>query len=209
MKKIVIVGGVAGGATAATRLRRLSEEDQIIVLEKSGYVSFANCGLPYYLGGVIKDRARLLQETPESLNAKFNLDVRVHNEALFIDRAGKTIHVKNLENGTEYDESYDKLILTMGASPRKIPFEGLDKADNVFYLRNIEDVDAIFSSLERSPKTALIVGGGFIGVETAENFALRGASKPPWLRAGAKSFRRLTMRWRACSKTSSSPTASA
>lgn len=174
MKKIVIVGGVAGGATAATRLRRLSEEDQIIVLEKSGYVSFANCGLPYYLGGVIKDRARLLQETPESLNAKFNLDVRVHNEALFIDRAGKTIHVKNLENGTEYDESYDKLILTMGASPRKIPFEGLDKADNVFYLRNIEDVDAIFSSLERSPKTALIVGGGFIGVETAENFALRG-----------------------------------
>ena len=174
MKKIVIVGGVAGGATAATRLRRLSEEDQIIVLEKSGYVSFANCGLPYYLGGVIKDRARLLQETPESLNAKFNLDVRVHNEALSIDRAGKTIHVKNLENGTEYDESYDKLILTMGASPRKIPFEGLDKADNVFYLRNIEDVDAIFSSLERSPKTALIVGGGFIGVETAENFALRG-----------------------------------
>lgn len=174
MKKIVIVGGVAGGATAATRLRRLSEEDQIIVLEKSGYVSFANCGLPYYLGGVIKDRARLLQETPESLNAKFNLDVRVHNEALSIDSAGKTIHVKNLENGTEYDESYDKLILTMGASPRKIPFEGLDKADNVFYLRNIEDVDAIFSSLERSPKTALIVGGGFIGVETAENFALRG-----------------------------------
>jgi len=174
MNKIIIIGGVAGGATAATRLRRLSETDQIIVLERSGYVSFANCGLPYYLGGVIKDRARLLQETPESLHAKFNLDVRVHTEAVAIDPSKKTVRIKDLAGGNEYEETFDKLIITTGTSPRKIPFEGLDQANNVFYLRNMEDVDAIYAALEKGAKTALVVGGGFIGVETAENLSERG-----------------------------------
>ena len=176
MRKIIIIGGVAGGATAATRLRRLSEKDRIIVLERSGYVSFANCGLPYYLGGVIKDRARLLQETPESLRAKFNLDVRIHSETTSIDPIRKSVRVKNLSTGESYDESYDKLIISTGASPRKIPFEGLKEADNVFYLRNMEDVDAIHSALEKGAKTALVVGGGFVGVEIAENFIERGLS---------------------------------
>jgi NADPH-dependent 2,4-dienoyl-CoA reductase/sulfur reductase-like enzyme/peroxiredoxin family protein/rhodanese-related sulfurtransferase/TusA-related sulfurtransferase len=174
MSKILIVGGVAGGATAATRLRRLSEDDQIILLERGGYVSFANCGLPYYLGGVIKDRSRLLQETPETLKAKFNLDVRVEQEALSIDADKKTLHIKKLQTGEEYDESFDKLILTTGTSPRKIPFEGLEEADNVYYLRNMEDVDAIYAALQKAPKKALVVGGGFIGVETAENLVERG-----------------------------------
>src|SRR5574344_231979 len=120
MSKILIVGGVAGGATAATRLRRLSEKDEIIIIERSGYVSFANCGLPYYLGGVIEERTRLLQETPETLKAKFNLDVRIHSEALSLDLAGKKVHVLSLDEKKEYDESYDKLIISTGTSPRKI-----------------------------------------------------------------------------------------
>jgi NADPH-dependent 2,4-dienoyl-CoA reductase/sulfur reductase-like enzyme len=126
MSKILIVGGVAGGATAATRLRRLSEQDEIIILERSGYVSFANCGLPYYLGGVIKERERLLQETPETLKAKFNLDVRIHQEVLAIDRAKQTVSIKKLEDGSIYEESFDDLILATGASPRKIPLSGLE-----------------------------------------------------------------------------------
>jgi len=174
MRKILIVGGVAGGATAATRLRRLSEMDDIIIIERGGYVSFANCGLPYYLGGVIKERARLLQETPETLKAKFNLDVRVRQEAVSIDSVKKTLHIKKLATGEEYDETFDKLILTTGTSPRKIPFEGLEEADNVYYLRNMEDVDAIYAALEKAPKRALVVGGGFIGVEIAENLVERG-----------------------------------
>jgi NADPH-dependent 2,4-dienoyl-CoA reductase/sulfur reductase-like enzyme/peroxiredoxin family protein/TusA-related sulfurtransferase/rhodanese-related sulfurtransferase len=174
MAKILIVGGVAGGATAATRLRRLSESDEIIIIERGGYVSFANCGLPYYLGGVIKERERLLQETPETLKAKFNLDVRIQQEALAIDPIKKTLHIKKLATAEEYDESFDKLIITTGASPRKIPFAGLEEADNVYYLRNMEDVDAIESALEKNPKSALVVGGGFIGVEIAENLNHRG-----------------------------------
>lgn len=174
MAKIVIIGGVAGGATAATRLRRLSEADEIVVLEKSGYVSFANCGLPYYLGGVIEERTRLLQETPETLKAKFNLDVRIHSEALSLDLAGKKVHVLSLDEKKEYDESYDKLIISTGTSPRKIPFPGLEEADNVYYLRNIEDVDALHEALEKGAKKALVVGGGFIGVEVAENLLLKG-----------------------------------
>lgn len=174
MAKIVIIGGVAGGATAATRLRRLSETDEIVLLEKSGYVSFANCGLPYYLGGVIEERTRLLQETPETLKAKFNLDVRIHSEALSLDLAGKKVHVLSLDEKKEYDESYDKLIISTGTSPRKIPFPGLEEADNVYYLRNIEDVDALHEALEKGAKKALVVGGGFIGVEVAENLLLKG-----------------------------------
>lgn len=174
MRKILIVGGVAGGATAATRLRRLSETDAIIIIERGGYVSFANCGLPYYLGGIIKERDRLLLETPETLKAKFNLDVRVRQEAVSIDAGKKTLRIRKLVTGEEYDESFDQLILTTGTSPRKIPFEGLEEADNVYYLRNMEDVDAIYAALEKAPKRALVVGGGFIGVETAENLVERG-----------------------------------
>jgi NADPH-dependent 2,4-dienoyl-CoA reductase/sulfur reductase-like enzyme/peroxiredoxin family protein/TusA-related sulfurtransferase/rhodanese-related sulfurtransferase len=176
MSKILIVGGVAGGATAATRLRRLSEQDEIIILERSGYVSFANCGLPYYLGGVIKERERLLQETPETLKAKFNLDVRIHQEVLAIDRAKQTVSIKKLEDGSIYEESFDDLILATGASPRKIPLSGLEGAKNVFYLRNMEDVDAITAALEQGAKQAVVVGGGFIGVEVAENLKTRGLS---------------------------------
>jgi len=174
MSKIVIVGGVAGGATAATRLRRLSEKDQIIIIERSGYVSFANCGLPYYLGGVIKERDRLFQETPESLKNKFNLDVRIHHEALSIDKGKKQLRIRDSVNGTEHDESFDKLIISTGAMPKLIPFEGLEDADNVFALRNIEDLDRIDGVLSRGAKTALVVGGGFIGVEMAENLVSRG-----------------------------------
>jgi NADPH-dependent 2,4-dienoyl-CoA reductase/sulfur reductase-like enzyme/peroxiredoxin family protein/rhodanese-related sulfurtransferase/TusA-related sulfurtransferase len=174
-KKIVIIGGVAGGATAATRLRRLSEEDEIIVLERGAYVSFANCGLPYYIGGVIKDRERLFEETAETLHAKFNLDVRVRHEALAIDTKAKTIHVRKLETGEEYDETFDKLIISSGASPRKMPFPGMAEADNVFYLRGVDDADAIHDFVTvKKPMTAVVVGGGFIGVELAENLAARG-----------------------------------
>ncbi|MCI1735142.1 MAG: DsrE/DsrF/DrsH-like family protein [Bacilli bacterium] len=174
MSKILIIGGVAGGATAATRLRRLSEDDEIIVIERGGFVSFANCGLPYYLGGVIKDRERLLQETPESLKAKYNLDVRIHQEAVSVDPVKKSVHLRDLAGNKEYDETFDKLILSTGTTPRKISFAGLDEADNVYYLRNMEDADSIFAALSKSPKTALVVGGGFIGVETAENLKERG-----------------------------------
>ena len=174
MKKILIIGGVAGGATAATRLRRLSEEDQIVVLERGGFVSFANCGLPYYLGGVIKERERLLQETPETLHAKFKLDVRIHTEVLAVDSAKKTAHIKKLDTGEEFDETFDKLIISSGTAPRKIPFDGLNEADNVYYLRNMEDVDRIYAKLSQAPKTALVVGGGFIGIEVAENLSARG-----------------------------------
>jgi NADPH-dependent 2,4-dienoyl-CoA reductase/sulfur reductase-like enzyme/peroxiredoxin family protein/TusA-related sulfurtransferase/rhodanese-related sulfurtransferase len=173
MSKILIVGGVAGGATAATRLRRLSEKDEIIIIERSGYVSFANCGLPYYLGGVIKERERLLQETPETLKAKFNLDVRIHQEVVAINREKQSVAIQK-EDGTSYEETYDDLILSMGASPRKIPLEGLAEAKNVFFLRNMEDVDAISSALNLGAKKALVVGGGFIGIEVAENLVARG-----------------------------------
>ena len=174
MRKILIIGGVAGGATAATRLRRLSEDDKIIVFEKSGYVSFANCGLPYYFGEIIKDKDRLLQETPETLNNKFNLDIRIYSEVNSIDVKLKKIKVKNLKTSEEYEESYDKLIISTGASPKKIPFEGLDSTKNVYYLRNIEDVDVIYEKLKQNPQKALVVGGGFIGIECAENLSQRG-----------------------------------
>jgi NADPH-dependent 2,4-dienoyl-CoA reductase/sulfur reductase-like enzyme len=152
MSKILIIGGVAGGATAATRLRRLSEDDEIIVIERGGFVSFANCGLPYYLGGVIKDRERLLQETPESLKAKYNLDVRIHQEAVSVDPVKKSVHLRDLAGNKEYDETFDKLILSTGTTPRKISFAGLDEADNVYYLRNMEDADSIFAALSKSPR---------------------------------------------------------
>ncbi|WP_431689616.1 CoA-disulfide reductase [Peptostreptococcus anaerobius] len=175
MKKILIVGGVAGGATAAARLRRLDETSQIIMFERGEYISFANCGLPYYIGGVIENREALLVQTVEGMSKRFNLDIRNFSEVVSIDPENKTISVKNLKTNEEYKESYDELILSPGASPIKPPIPGLDKADNVFTLRNIPDTDRIKAYVDDNrPKEAVVIGGGFIGVEMAENLVGRG-----------------------------------
>ena len=165
--KILIIGGVAGGATAATRLRRLSEENEVIIFEKGSYISFANCGLPYHIGGVIHERDALLLQTPESLKERYNLDVRIHTEVLSIDRNAKTVSIKNLNTGDTYTESYDKLLLSPGAEPIRPPFEGID-SDKIYTLRNIPDMDKIVPKT-RSAKSFVVVGGGFIGLEVAEN----------------------------------------
>jgi NADPH-dependent 2,4-dienoyl-CoA reductase/sulfur reductase-like enzyme len=142
-RKIVIVGGVAGGATAAAKLRRLSEQDDIIVFEKDEYISFANCGLPYYIGEVITDRNKLLVQTVEGMNKRFNLDIRNLTEVIKIDREKKEVVVKKVLSGVEYTESYDVLILSPGASPIVPPIPGLKESGNVFILRNIPHTDAI------------------------------------------------------------------
>jgi len=164
--KIVIIGGVAGGMSAATRLRRLNEKAEIIVLEKSGYVSYANCGLPYYVGGVIENENSLLLQTPESLHQRFNLEVRIKSEALSIDKENRTVKVKNLVNNEEYELNYDKLILSPGASPVVPPIKGVEHS---FTLRNVEDVERIVEQVAKKPQSAVVIGGGFIGVEVAEN----------------------------------------
>lgn len=165
--RILIVGGVATGMSAATRLRRLDEHAEITVYEKSGNVSYANCGLPYYLSGVIDSRAALLLQTPKSLKDRFNLDVQVNSEVLSIDLANKTIRVRNTEAGVEHTDSYDKLIIATGARPRLLDLPGGERA---IPLRNIEDVDRVKASMDdSSEKTAVIVGSGFIGIEVAEN----------------------------------------
>ena len=168
--RTVIIGGVAGGMSAATRLRRLDEQMEIVILEKGPYVSFANCGLPYYVSGEISQREDLLVQTPEKLKARFNLDVRPYSEATEIDGKEKTVTVQDA-NGV-YELSYDKLILSPGAKPFIPPFEGIDEAKNVFTLRNVPDVDKIMTSLEKDkPKKAVVIGAGFIGLEMAENLA--------------------------------------
>lgn len=168
--RTVIIGGVAGGMSAATRLRRLDEQMEIIILEKGPYVSFANCGLPYYVSGEISQREDLLVQTPEKLKARFNLDVRPYSEATEIDGKEKTVTVQDA-NGV-YELSYDKLILSPGAKPFIPPFEGIDEAKNIFTLRNVPDVDKIMTSLEKDkPKKAVVIGAGFIGLEMAENLA--------------------------------------
>lgn len=167
--KTVIIGGVAGGASAAARLRRLDESAEIIILERGDYVSFANCGLPYYIGGVITDKNNLTLQTPQSFRARFNIDVRVSSEAVKIDPEAKTVTVKNLKTGESYTESYDNLILSPGAEPIKPNIEGIDR-DIVFTLRNIPDTLKIKQYIENAePKSAVVVGGGYIGVEMAEN----------------------------------------
>jgi NADPH-dependent 2,4-dienoyl-CoA reductase/sulfur reductase-like enzyme/rhodanese-related sulfurtransferase len=171
MKKIVIVGGVAGGMSAATRLRRLDATAEIIVLEKSGYVSYANCGLPYYVGGVIETEDALLLQTPDSLHKRFRLDVRIASEALSINRALKTIAVRNLLTGEEYELNYDKLVLSPGASPIRPNFPGSERA---MTLRTVEDVERIALAVTDKPKSAVVIGGGFIGVEIAENLIHKG-----------------------------------
>ena len=167
--KTVIIGGVAGGASAAARLRRLDESAEIIILERGEYVSFANCGLPYYIGGVITDKNNLTLQTPESFHARFQIDVRVNSEAVKIDPEAKTVSVKNLKTGETYQESYDTLILSPGAEPIKPNIDGID-SDFVFTLRNIPDTLKIKAYIEQtSPKSAVVIGGGYIGVEMAEN----------------------------------------
>jgi NADPH-dependent 2,4-dienoyl-CoA reductase/sulfur reductase-like enzyme/peroxiredoxin family protein/TusA-related sulfurtransferase/rhodanese-related sulfurtransferase len=165
-KKIVIVGGVAGGASAAARARRLSEEAEIILLERGPYVSFANCGLPYHIGGEIADRDRLLVTTPEQLRARFKLDVRTRSEVTAIDRAKKEVEIKNLESGEVYRESYDTLILSPGAHPVHPPVPGIDNP-NVLSLSNMEDMDRIIKAMD-GKSHATIIGGGYIGLEMAE-----------------------------------------
>lgn len=173
MKKIVIVGGVAGGMSAATRLRRLMEDAEIIILEKGPFVSFANCGLPYYVSGEIDDRNKLLVQTPESLHARFNLDVRPNHEVTAINTAEKTVTIKHGED--TLTESYDALILSPGASPFVPPIKDLDQADNAFSLRNVPDLDAIMEEIyNENPKNAVVIGAGFIGLEMAENLHARG-----------------------------------
>ena len=169
--KVVIIGGVAGGMSAATRMRRLDADAEIIVIEKSGHVSYANCGLPYYVGGVIEEEEALLLQTPASLHARFRLDVRIASEVTAIDPAKKTLQVLNELSGEEYELSYDKLVLSPGASPVVPPIPGIERA---LTLRTVEDVEKIFARVEQKPATAVVIGGGFIGVEIAENLTHKG-----------------------------------
>lgn len=169
MPKYVIVGGVAGGATTAARLRRMDEKAQIIMFEKGSYISYANCGLPYYIGDVINERDRLFLQTPESFKARLNVDVRVDSEVLAIDRKAKLVKVVNLKTGEEYSESYDKLLLSPGAEPVKPPIPGIED-DAILTLRNVPDTDRIKAYLkDHKVEKAVVVGGGFIGLEMAEN----------------------------------------
>ena len=172
--KVVIVGGVAGGATAAARLRRLNENAEIIMIERSGYVSYANCGLPYYIGGTITDRSKLTLQTPESFRNRFGIDARVRQEVVSIDRTARTVTVRRLDDGAEYVESYDKLILSPGARPVTPDLPGID-AERLFTLRTVEDTYRIAEFIERErPRRAVVVGAGFIGLEMAENLRDRG-----------------------------------
>lgn len=170
--KIIIVGGVAGGMSAATRLRRLMEDAEIVIFEKGPFVSFANCGLPYYISGEIAERDALLVQTPESLKARFNLDVRPFHEVVKISPEEHTVTVAH--DGSEFTEQYDKLILSPGAKPFIPEIEGLSEATNVFTLRNVPDLDQILLALDEEPQEAVVIGAGFIGLETAENLCKRG-----------------------------------
>lgn len=171
----MIIGGVAGGATAAARIRRADESAEIILLEKGKYISYANCGLPYYIGGVIADRDKLFVQTPEGFGKRFNIDVRVENEVTAIDTAAKTVTVKKAD-GTSYTESYDKLLLSPGSNPVVPPLKGID-SEGIFTLRNVDDTDRIKSYLNtHQVQDAVVVGGGFIGLEMAENLKHAGAN---------------------------------
>lgn len=174
-KKVLIVGGVAGGASAAARLRRLDENAEIILFERGEYISFANCGLPYHIGEVIQERDALLLQTPEGMATKFNMDVRVLNEVTEINRKEQKILVKDLKNDHVYEECYDYLILSPGSTPIKPPIPGINEAKNLFTLWTIPDTDKIKSFVDdKKPKSAVVIGGGFIGIEMAENLAHRG-----------------------------------
>lgn len=169
--RIVIIGGVAGGMSAATRMRRLDADAEIIVIEKSGHVSYANCGLPYYVGGVIEEEDALLLQTPASLHARFRLDVRIASEVESINPSARTLVVKNELSGENYELSYDKLVMSPGASPVVPPIPGIERA---MTLRTVEDVEKIFNRVSQKPANAVVIGGGFIGVEIAENLIHKG-----------------------------------
>ncbi|MBM3138313.1 MAG: pyridine nucleotide-disulfide oxidoreductase, partial [Chloroflexi bacterium] len=172
--KVLIIGGVAGGASTATRLRRMDEKAEIVLLERGEHISFANCGLPYHIGQVIEDREKLLVVTPAKLRETFNIDARVRNEALSIDRAKKEVTIRDLATGREYKESYDKLVLSPGASPIVPPIDGVG-LPGVYTLRSLTDMDHINDFLlEKKPARAVVIGGGFIGLEIAENLQHRG-----------------------------------
>lgn len=174
-KKVIVVGGVAGGASTAARLRRLEEDFEIIMFEKGEYISFANCGLPYYIGEVITEREKLIVQTVEAMSDKFNMDIRNLSEVIEIDKENKKVTVKNHKTGETYDESYDVLVLSPGASPIKPPISGINDCNNLFTLRNIPDTDKIKAYVDKdTTKKAVVIGGGFIGIEMAENLVERG-----------------------------------
>lgn len=173
-KKVLIIGGVAGGATAAARLRRLDESLEIIIFERGEYISYANCGLPYHVGDVIKDREALLLQTPEGMKAKYNIEVRVSNEVMAIDRENKKIQVKKVRTGDTYEENYDILLIATGSSPLKPPIPGID-GPGIFSLWTVPDTDRIKNYIaQKKPKRAAVIGGGFIGLEMAENLHAAG-----------------------------------
>ena len=171
--KLVIVGGVAGGASAAARARRLDETAEIVLLERGPDVSFANCGLPYHIGGEIANRSKLLVTTPERLRERFRIDVRIRSNVIGIDRDAKTVRVRDLETGREYDEAYDKLILSPGAAPIRPGLPGID-LPGIFTLRNLEDLDRVMDRLRSKVDRAVVIGAGYIGLEVAENLVKRG-----------------------------------
>jgi NADPH-dependent 2,4-dienoyl-CoA reductase/sulfur reductase-like enzyme/rhodanese-related sulfurtransferase len=171
--KLLIVGGVAGGASAAARARRLSEDARIVLFERGPDVSFANCGLPYYIGGEITERDKLLIVTPERLQTRYKLDVRTRMSVEAIDRSAKKVRVRDLVSGREYEESYDKLILAPGAAPIRPPLPGID-LPSIFSLRNLQDVDRIKARIDQGVKQAVVIGAGFIGLELVENFVRQG-----------------------------------
>lgn len=174
-KKVVIVGGVAGGASTAARLRRIDEKCEIVMFEKGEYISFANCGLPYYIGETIKERDNLIVQTVEAMEKKFNMKIKNFSEVTKINRDKKTVEVTNIKTKEKYEENYDVLVLSPGANPIKPPIEGIKECDNLFTLRNIPDTDKIKGYVDNNhPKEAVIVGGGFIGLEMAENLVERG-----------------------------------
>ncbi|MBQ3236163.1 MAG: FAD-dependent oxidoreductase [Oscillospiraceae bacterium] len=172
--KVVIIGGVAGGATAAARIRRLDEKAEIVIFERSGYISYANCGLPYYVGDVITDKDELTLQSPAGFKRRFDIDVKIRHEVTAIDKANKTVKVKNLESGEEFEESYDKLVLAPGAKPFVPDIPGA-YSEKIFSVRTVEDTFAIKKYIQKKqPKSAVVIGGGFVGVEMAENLSALG-----------------------------------
>ena len=174
-KKYCIVGGVAGGASTAARLRRLDESAQIVLFERGSHISYANCGLPYYAGGIIAERERLFVMTPEKFKGWLNVDVRIRTEVLSIDRDTRKIRAKDLNSGREFEEFYDYLVLSPGADPIVPPIPGI-REEGIFTLRSVSDIDKIVDYIAiKRPERAIVVGGGFIGLEMAENLHARGA----------------------------------